>query len=223
MIKKQRIIFFSLGVFILSTVLLFLTRNGEISRSFEDHTYIEEDIPTPNPMDHYKWKAPSSITVVNYFSFDCPHCRELYIKEDSLRDMYENTFSLVYRHSPMPQIQPLSFYKAVFAECVFENAGESAFFNFSREVFTTYDAYQEDNEWVRSIAMNHIINAEIFETCVKESGMRKINRSIEEALAHKVYGTPTIAVFQDNILILKLELVNSAMAIRLFDSLRKTK
>lgn len=221
--KNQLSIFLLLSFFALLIVFIFFTRNSHTFLSSENQSYLEEDIPSPNPNDHYKWKSSSPITVVNYFSLDCPHCRELYNREDSLRHVYENTFSLIYRHSPLPQIQPLSFKKSVIAECVYENSGEIAFFNFVRDVFRDYDTEQVNNEWVESIAMKHISDAETFDVCLREVGVKKINRSIEEALAHKVYGTPTIAVFQDNVLILKLELVNATIAIRLFDSLRNTK
>ncbi len=180
----------------------------------------EDRVPSPSLEDHYKWRSGSPVTVINYFSPDCPHCRELFLKEEELRNFYKDTFSLIYRHSPLPLIQPLSFEKSVIAECVFEETNEEQFFAFLKEVFLKYQREQNNNEWVKKISNSYVSNQDRFTDCVSSAGREEIERDLEVSLAHGVYGTPTIIVFVNGEQSLRLNLASSQAALRLYDSFR---
>ncbi len=180
----------------------------------------EEQVPPPSDSDHYKWKAPTNVTVVNYFSLDCPHCRELFMKENELLRLYDDDFSLVYRHSPLPLIQPLSLEKSIIAECVYRETDDHEFFLFIGDMFAKYKKEQTDNEWVYDIANTYVRDSALFETCLTGEGKRIVEKELERSLAHTVYGTPTIVVFVDGMQTARLNLPSARSVIRLYDSLR---
>ncbi len=183
--------------------------------------YYNNTVPPPRADDRYRWKTDSPITVVNYFSIDCPHCRELFALESKREIFYKNTFSLIYRHSPLPTIQPLSGEKAVIAECVREQSSDAQMFNFIRSVFESYPESQDNNDWVKSIASKFVKNQEKLGECVKGEGVKTVDRERIDALSHEVYGTPTIVVFQDEKPILRLDKTSAQIAIRIMDTLRR--
>lgn len=173
-----------------------------------------------NGDDHYRWKANTDVTVINYFSADCPHCREIFLWEDEYRKLYESKFTLIYRHSPLPKIQPLSVEKAFFAECVYRQSGDEGMFNFIKDVFTYYKKDQSDNEWARLFAEKHITRIEEFNSCVVGEGRDSVVAETKNALAHEVYSTPTISVFKAEEEVLRLNRTEINSVRRLYDSLR---
>ena len=171
--------------------------------------------------DHYKWKADSDITVINYYSIDCPHCRNLFLEENKYRELYERTFNLVYRPSPLPDVQPLSLDKAAMAECVLRQSGEESMFLFLKDVFTNYKSDQKNNVWVELIASNYVDNQVLFTECRFGEGLETVIRQAKQALADSVYGTPTIIVMKGSDTVLRLEKPNSRTVISTFNLIRK--
>lgn len=164
-----------------------------------------QDIPTPSPDDHYKWRANSDLTLINYYSMDCPFCLELSVREDELQSLYGHSFNLIYRYSPLPDIQPLSFEKSVITECVFAQAGEDQMFKFISDIFTGYQPVQTDNDWVKDIAYNYISDKGSFNVCLDGQGLATVTSQVKDALAHGVYSTPTFVMFKGDELVVKLE------------------
>jgi protein-disulfide isomerase len=178
-------------------------------------------IPFPHANDRFKWKTDSPIVVVNYFSLDCPHCRELYVLENKRKPFYENMFSLIYRHSPLPTIQPLSGGKAIIAECVRAQSGDVGFFNLVESIFNSYPESHSDNEWVKSIALSYVQDENEFNTCLDGDGVTVVEKETKEALSHQVYGTPTIVIFQEGVEVLRLDRTNARIVMRIMDTLRQ--
>jgi protein-disulfide isomerase len=211
----------SLCVFVVGVVLLFsVTDKREQDALTNASLSVEDIVPPPSPEDHYKWRSSTSVTVINYFSVDCPHCRELFLKEEEMRTLYDDTFSLVYRHSPLPLIQPFSFEKSVIAECVYVETNEGQFFVFLKEIFMNYESNQMSNEWVKRIGDKYVSNQDKFNDCIITSGRETVARDLEVSLAHSVYGTPTIVVFVEGEQLVRLNLPNAKSVLRLYDSLR---
>lgn len=187
----------------------------------EDQTTKVDSVLALSLEDHYKWRAGSDITVISYYSIDCPYCRELYLAESKYKTLYENTFSLVYRPSPLPDLQPLSLEKAVIAECVFRQSGEDEMFLFLNDVFTNYSLTQENNDWVEKIANKYIKNQELFSMCRDGEGLKTVIKQSKQALADSVFGTPTIIVMKGNETIIRLEKPTVRTVFNTFNSIRK--
>ncbi len=171
--------------------------------------------------EHYKWQTDSPVTVINYYSIDCPHCREIFLEESLYRKLYESTFSLVYRPSPLPDVQPLSLDKAVMAECVFRQSGDEGMFSFLTDVFTQYQTLHTDNEWVETLALAHVVDRESFTECRTGVGRDTVIKQTKQALADGVYGTPTLVVMRGNEVVLRLDRSSSRTVLNTLNSLRR--
>lgn len=199
-------------VYILSTIVsgIYLYRK---TYSPQEATYTSF---IPYPQEHIRWKSSSPITLVNYISFDCEHCRELFLYEEGMGDLFRNSFSLVYRNSPLA-FQPLSGEKALLAECVYNQGGDVAYFAFIKDMFTNYKTNEQNNEWVISLASQHVPNYELFLTCKEDSVMKeKIQQHKNEALGYGVYGTPTIQVIENNLIIKQFNTISATTAKRIY-------
>jgi thiol-disulfide isomerase/thioredoxin len=179
-----------------------------------------ESLLAPTTTDRFRWKAETGIEVVNYFSFDCPYCRTLSLKEEELADQYRDAFSLAYRHSPLPLIQPLSVEKAYIGECVRILGGDRTFFDFVDAVFSAYPPEHTDNMWMEDIAEKYV-SSESLATCKVVEGKAIIRESIEQSLAHGIYGTPTILVFKDGAQVLELDRPSIQAVVELYTTLSR--
>lgn len=61
--------------------------------------------------------AKSRVTIVEFSDFQCPFCRTLALRLDTLRQRYPNDVAVIYRHYPLPQIHPYARTAAVATEC----------------------------------------------------------------------------------------------------------
>lgn len=179
-----------------------------------------EEVPVPNVSDHYKWKNKSEYTFVNYFSLDCPYCLKVSEMEDENRVKYENSFNLIYRHSPLTDIQPLSAEKAVIAECVFVQSGNDTFFKYVSYVFSHYEHSKNYNTWAKIVAEKFVGDSEKLHECINSESMKAfITKKRTENLSYKINGTPTIAVFKGENLILRIDRSGESQIQRVMDSL----
>jgi protein-disulfide isomerase len=96
----------------------------------EQQSYVEEfELQTLNPSDHIQGDVSTApATIIEYSDIDCPYCKKLHPTLQQLFD--EGKIAWVYRHSPIPQLHPYAHVKAVASECVYEIAGQQAFWQY---------------------------------------------------------------------------------------------
>ena len=146
---KAHFLSFFIILLILSMTSFYFIKNKEIPGngpkrtvdsgiSVREKDQIDDFVPPPTESDHYKIKESSNkMTIVNYFSFDCPHCISLFLMEEPYIEKYKEKFNIVYRHNPLAS-QPLSAEKALISECVYDQSGDEGFFSFSHDLFYNY-------------------------------------------------------------------------------------
>ena len=172
----------------------------------------------PNENDHYKIKnANAKVTVINYISLDCPHCKEAYLLEDNNLYKYKN-MSLIYRHNPL-DIQPLSPEKALIAECVFENTLEDkVFFDFISKAFSDFDKDNKNNIWFKKMAYNFVKSKEAFNLCLEADVIKEsIQNTKYKNIISGINYTPTLLVFVDGRFEKKFENLNAKQVIKILD------
>lgn len=210
--KKSTHTFFKIEYFIVSILIVWVgyfvyQYKGSDNVSLVENAGSKSEIdflPPPNALDHYKWKSNSPYTVVNYFSMDCPNCREVDATEEKYKTIYEKSFSLIYRHSPLPS-QPLSGEKAVIAECVYQQSGNEGMFAFISDSYANYRSFAKDNKWVIDIAKKYVQDSSSLGNCFSSSEMKAfINNKKIEAVSQGVEGTPTIGVFKGDVLMFRV-------------------
>ncbi|MDB5259778.1 MAG: hypothetical protein JWN37_9 [Candidatus Nomurabacteria bacterium] len=218
---------FRKNIFIYSAVLIliiigfsyFVFSNQNVKPSFPSSDI--EPMMVPSLTDHYKWKSNSIYTIVNYFSMDCPSCRRGDEMENKFKEDYQKHFNLIYRHSPLPDIQPESAGRAAIAECVFEQSGDEGMFNFISDFYKSYNDLRKDNDWVLNIADKYVNDTKTMRECsVSERMKEKISEDKKLSLAYGVNGTPTLGVFKNGILEVRFDTINDQFMKRIMDSVK---
>lgn len=105
------------------------------SEAGQGPTGAETDNVTPvTDADHVKGSLDASVKIVEYSDYDCPFCGRFHdtmgavIAEDS-------DVAWVYRHLPLAQLHPNAPAVARAAECVAEQGGDEAFWQFTDGYF----------------------------------------------------------------------------------------
>ncbi len=201
-----------LAALILLIALFYITKNNtsdaegvrrDETLSISALDQVDHYLPPPSDTDHYKVRdARNTITIVNFFSMDCVHCRKAYLFEEKLLAKYGDKVNLVYRHNPLPEIQPLSAEKALLAECVYNQGGDVTMFRFIREAYERFDIVNQDNIWIKDIAKKYVDDKEKLESCMTDPKEKeKISIAKNKAIASDVTKTPTIAIYEGTKLI----------------------
>jgi protein-disulfide isomerase len=170
----------------------------------------------PQARDHYKLKNNNATTtIVNYFSMDCSHCRELFLKEDVLlreNPVLASKINLIYRHNPLAS-QPLSQEKALIGECVYQQTDDTTFFAFIRSVFERYNEDEQNNLWVKKIAYTFIPSQSSFDKCLSDSQIQDaLQKQKNDSLLSAIIYTPTLLVYSNNIFVRKYDNIGGTAA-----------
>ncbi len=82
--------------------------------------------------DHILGDRNAAVTIVEYSDIDCPFCKRLHPTLQALVD--EGKIAWVYRNSPIPQLHPNAYKKAIAAECVAKISGNDAYWTYLGEL-----------------------------------------------------------------------------------------
>lgn len=188
-------------------------------RTFSFFENVPETLPPPSFDDHYKWKSTSPYTIVSYFSMDCKHCQLADAFENKQKEKYQKAFTLIYRNLPIAS-QPLSFGKAIIAECVYDLSGEERMFKFISDAYTHYDSFASNNEPTKKIAEKYVQDTEELKKCTDSISVEaKIQDDVSKALLYGVKGTITLGIFKNNILLARFDQVSEGTSRKIMDYL----
>ncbi len=210
-LNRNRIAIIFLGVLI-CFVIFFLFREFFIHRNQDSPR--KENIAIlytpPRTSDHYRIKNnQAGVTIINYFSLDCVHCRQMYTLEETFLktnpDELKN-INIIYRHNPL-EIHPLSQEKALISECVYQQGDDSLFFSFIGRVYAEYqNTLHEGNSWVKKLAEEYTPSQEKFNFCLESEATKNvIQKQKNDNTLQGIEYTPTILVFIDGKFIKKYE------------------
>ena len=185
--------------------------------NYSEDTNIQDNFVLP-PQEEEKYlhfKEGNTVTVINYFSLDCPFCRKLFFTEKEFVQKYGDKANFAFRDKPLSSYS-LSYEKALIKECIYLNvAGEVGeekrnkdrkYFEFSEEVFKNY-IQSSDNDWVKEIAKKYISNDQLQSCLIDESLKQKILGFRAKADASQIFWTPTIVVFKNGVEVERIEKV----------------
>ena len=109
-------------------VIEYVIDNGELPEAFADYA-VEVVEQTVTDQDRVQGNTSTAkATIIEYSDIDCPFCKRLHPTLDSL--VNEGKIVWVYRHSPIPQLHPDAYNKAITAECIAEVGGIDAFWKY---------------------------------------------------------------------------------------------
>ena len=203
-------------VFVLAIILFTYFYFNKIET---DNTNYSEDIniqdnfvlPPQEGEKYLHYKEGNTVTVINYFSLDCPYCRKLFTIEKRFIIEFGDRVNFAFRDKPLDS-NPLSYEKALLKECIYlknDNSNEK-YFQFVEEVFANYENKENNlrnNNWVKEIAKKYISNEQLESCLVDESLKQKILGFRAKADASQIFWTPTIVVFKDGVEVERIEKV----------------
>lgn len=109
-------------------VIEYVINNGELPEAFADYAVevvnqviTDKDRSQGNP-------ETAKATIIEYSDIDCPFCQRLHPTLQSLVD--EGKIVWIYRHSPIAQLHPDAYNKAIIAECAAETGDIDAFWKY---------------------------------------------------------------------------------------------
>lgn len=132
--------------------------------------------------------ATAKVVMVEYSDFECPFCERHHPSMQRLIDDYGDDVVWVYRHFPLsfhPDARP----SALASECVAEQGGNEAFWQFGDTLFANQDKLNEDffKDTVGDMGLNVNQFADCFES---EKYSDKIDDEYASGVAAGVTGTP---------------------------------
>lgn len=92
-------------------------------------------IRPPSANDHIIGSATAPIVLVEYSDFQCPYCQMIHESLQKLVSESDGKIAWVYRHLPLYQIHPQAEPAANASECIAEQLGNQAFWQFANTIF----------------------------------------------------------------------------------------
>lgn len=122
---------------------------------------IEEGLLPVTEEDHILGSKDADVFLVEFSDYRCGYCGVFHETAKKILEEYEGRVAWVYRHTPY---QPGGKEAAVASECVTEQLGKEAFWDFSDRMFK--NQRQVGTEWYKSTVLEMGGNVDEFEVCL---------------------------------------------------------
>jgi protein-disulfide isomerase len=142
-------------------------------------------------------KSKSQIAIIEFSDFECPFCKKFHDEaRKEIIEQYVNTDKaiLAWKDYPLDFHDPLATKQAVAAQCVYEQKGNQAYFEYVDLIFSNTESGGEGmkesklNELAREI---QDLDTNKFDTCLKEEEtLDKVKADMDFANQNGVNGTP---------------------------------
>ncbi|MEY2986297.1 MAG: hypothetical protein RJB24_526 [Candidatus Parcubacteria bacterium] len=142
-------------------------------------------------------KSEAKIAIIEFSDFECPFCKRFH--EGSRPDIIEQYVDsgkaiLAWKDYPLDFHDPLATKQAVAAQCVYEQKGNKAYFDYIDLIFANTES---GGDGMKESKLNELakeikdLDTAKFDTCLKEQQtLDKVKASIEFANQNGVNGTP---------------------------------
>lgn len=137
----------------------------------------------------------SSIVVVEFSDFQCPHCRQLDQALRQLRPQYPQV-RFVTKHFPLGQIHAWADTAHLAAECTFK-LEPAAYWKVHNAIFDQQEQITAENAWQKmlDITTGAGVNADAYKACITAPESKEhILRDLKEGQLLRIANTPTVFV-----------------------------
>jgi protein-disulfide isomerase len=139
--------------------------------------------------DHVRGNREARIVLVEYSDFECPFCARFHPTAQQVLSEYGNEVMWVYRHFPLTSIHPSAQELALASECIFEQGGDDAFWNYADSVFS--DGFDQYVGNYGELVSNLGLDVTTFNSCLEsEKYADRVNSDASSGAAIGVNGTP---------------------------------
>jgi protein-disulfide isomerase len=188
---------------------LYVNRPVADTHDYSGDRNIEDNFVLPPQSDekYLHFKEGNKLTIINYFSLDCPFCRRLFFEEKKIVDTYGDKVNFAFREKTL-STTPLHYENALIKECIYiknENSDEK-YFQFVDEVFSNY-IEAKNNDWLKQIALKYI-SPEQLDDCLQDEKLKQTIIGFRaKADASQIVWTPTIVLFKNGVEVERIEKV----------------
>lgn len=135
--------------------------------------------------------ANAPVTIVEFSDYQCPFCKQMETRLDSLRIRMPRRVAVIYRHFPLEQAHPHAFTAALAAEC----AGEQRRFEaYHRLLFAHQDSIGI-TPWATFARDAQVPDTTAFSRCVAEKRhQERIAGDLAAGRALDLRGTPMLLI-----------------------------
>lgn len=122
---------------------------------------IQEQVLPVTDRDHVLGSRDADVFLIEYSDYRCGYCGLFHATVKTVLEEYDGRVAWVYRHTPY---QPGGKEAAIASECVTEQLGKEAFWEFSDRAFSDQRAL--NTEWHTNTAVEMGADKTAFETCL---------------------------------------------------------
>lgn len=158
------------------------TLNPLLALSDEDHVFGNPDAP---------------ISLIEYSDFECPYCQKFHPTPELLVEEFGDQVNWVYRHYPLSFHEPAATLEANASECVNEQGGNDAFWDYAKLIYDNTAGNGKGIEKDRLIAMAGELNLDenLFKECLDSNKYKdRIKQDFKNGSKLGVSGTPATFV-----------------------------
>ena len=162
-------------------------------------TRLHEPIARITAADHIRGNPNAPIMFVVYTSFECPSCRSYHLSLQRLLQEYGPTGQVAwtFRHLPLEENYLNAPLIAHAAECVAQEGGNTAFWNYADAVFQARGVIEQtDLNQLPALASTHGVSVDAFNACMQQQKFANhIRQNSEDAFRAGAIGIPYTVVF----------------------------
>jgi protein-disulfide isomerase len=164
-----------------------------------------DSIEPVSEQDHVRGAEDAQITLIEYSDFECPFCGRFHPTMEQVMEEYDGQVRWVYRHFPLASHANAQML-AEASECVAEQAGNAAFWQFADEVLTNIISNESA---VLDLAPTIGVDRAVLETCINSGKYtERIQEDYNSGSKAGITGTPgTFLVTADG----QVELISGAL------------
>lgn len=144
--------------------------------------------------DPFLGNADADVTLIEFSDYQCPFCGRFWSQSlPEIKSQYVDTgkVKFVYRDFPLDSIHPMATPAAIAAECVREQGGDNAYFDYHDRIFTEGAQSLSDanlKQWAQDLGFN--IN-----TCLDtQEFLDEVRKDLADAQAAGGRGTPYFVI-----------------------------
>jgi protein-disulfide isomerase len=139
--------------------------------------------------DHVRGNPEAAITVVEFSDFQCPYCQQFHPTLQQLIVDYPDDVRWVYKHFPLQSIHPQALPAAEASECVWEQGGDDAFWEFGDALFANQDKLGAG--YFESLVTGLGLDLAEFQACISSGRQQqKVVDDYQRGISAGVQGTP---------------------------------
>jgi len=134
--------------------------------------------------------SDAPVEIIEFSDFECPFCQRAAPTVKQILAEYGDDVTFVYRHFPLDSIHPMATPAAVASECVREQGGDEAFFEYHDLIFERQSSLSSSNlkSWAQEIGHN-------IDSCLdSQKHSDRVQKDLQDAIGSGGQGTPYFVI-----------------------------